>query len=220
MNTKWFWIFKSLQSCIPKVCFDNDKDIIHDNDGNDDDGSVDDDDDNNYEGGDDDIFCCLLFLIEELLELHRGQGMDIYWRDSYTCPTEDEYKEMVQRSKCVLPLNGIICRQHRSTSWKLVYFEVALVSQSKKKKKKKNNNNNNTFPTILVFQNAVISGNTCSQFTSLHRWLEPSMTSCKSPRKVAADAEHCFQAQTRKEIFEKADQQNHFKNDLKEQEIN
>lgn len=24
--------------------------------------------------------------------------MDIYWRDSYTCPTEDEYREMVQRS--------------------------------------------------------------------------------------------------------------------------
>ena len=25
--------------------------------------------------------------------------MDIYWRDSYTCPTEDEYREMVKRSK-------------------------------------------------------------------------------------------------------------------------
>ena len=24
--------------------------------------------------------------------------MDIYWRDSYTCPTEDEYRGMVQRS--------------------------------------------------------------------------------------------------------------------------
>eukprot|EP01137_Pigoraptor_chileana_P031974 Opistho-2@1620 len=34
---------------------------------------------------------------EELLELHRGQGMDIYWRDSNVCPTEDEYREMVQR---------------------------------------------------------------------------------------------------------------------------
>lgn len=32
---------------------------------------------------------------EQLLELHRGQGMDIYWRDSYTCPTEDEYRDMV-----------------------------------------------------------------------------------------------------------------------------
>lgn len=40
---------------------------------------------------------CINIFTEELLELHRGQGMDIYWRDSYSCPTEDEYKEMVQR---------------------------------------------------------------------------------------------------------------------------
>lgn len=31
----------------------------------------------------------------QLLELHRGQGLDIYWRDTYTCPTEEEYKAMV-----------------------------------------------------------------------------------------------------------------------------
>ncbi|KAL9961234.1 hypothetical protein ACROYT_G030139 [Oculina patagonica] len=40
---------------------------------------------------------CITIFTEELLELHRGQGMDIYWRDSYTCPTEDEYREMVKR---------------------------------------------------------------------------------------------------------------------------
>ncbi|XP_073416239.1 geranylgeranyl pyrophosphate synthase isoform X1 [Dendrobates tinctorius] len=32
---------------------------------------------------------------QQLLELHRGQGLDIYWRDTYTCPTEAEYKAMV-----------------------------------------------------------------------------------------------------------------------------
>lgn len=32
---------------------------------------------------------------EELLNLHRGQGMDLFWRDSLTCPTEDDYLEMV-----------------------------------------------------------------------------------------------------------------------------
>ncbi|KAH6951290.1 hypothetical protein HG530_013938 [Fusarium avenaceum] len=32
---------------------------------------------------------------EELLHLHRGQGMDIYWRDASTCPTEEEYFTMV-----------------------------------------------------------------------------------------------------------------------------
>ncbi|EEZ99093.1 terpene synthase [Tribolium castaneum] len=34
---------------------------------------------------------------QQVLELHRGQGMEIYWRDSYTCPTEDEYKQMTIR---------------------------------------------------------------------------------------------------------------------------
>ncbi|KAK3089041.1 hypothetical protein FSP39_000346 [Pinctada imbricata] len=34
---------------------------------------------------------------EQLLELHRGQGMDIYWRDTVTCPSEDEYRAMVIR---------------------------------------------------------------------------------------------------------------------------
>lgn len=31
----------------------------------------------------------------ELLNLHRGQGMDLYWRDTLTCPTEEGYLEMV-----------------------------------------------------------------------------------------------------------------------------
>jgi geranylgeranyl diphosphate synthase, type III len=32
---------------------------------------------------------------EEMLNLHRGQGMDIFWRDTLTIPTEDEYLKMV-----------------------------------------------------------------------------------------------------------------------------
>lgn len=36
---------------------------------------------------------------EQMLEVHRGQGMDIYWRDAVHCPTEEEYKAMVIRSK-------------------------------------------------------------------------------------------------------------------------
>ena len=32
------------------------------------------------------------------MELHRGQGKDIYWRDNYICPTEEEYMEMVRQS--------------------------------------------------------------------------------------------------------------------------
>ncbi|KAF8456077.1 isoprenoid synthase domain-containing protein, partial [Kalaharituber pfeilii] len=32
---------------------------------------------------------------EELLNLHRGQGMDLYWRDLLAAPTEQEYLDMV-----------------------------------------------------------------------------------------------------------------------------
>ena len=35
-------------------------------------------------------------FVSELLNLHRGQGMDLFWRDTLTCPTEDDYLEMVQ----------------------------------------------------------------------------------------------------------------------------
>lgn len=34
-------------------------------------------------------------FVEELLNLHRGQGMDLYWRDTLTCPSEENYLEMV-----------------------------------------------------------------------------------------------------------------------------
>ncbi|KAF8317654.1 terpenoid synthase [Clavulina sp. PMI_390] len=34
-------------------------------------------------------------VTEELLNLHRGQGLELFWRDSLTCPTEDEYVQMV-----------------------------------------------------------------------------------------------------------------------------
>jgi len=32
---------------------------------------------------------------QELLNLHRGQGQDILWRDTCTCPTEEQYRSMV-----------------------------------------------------------------------------------------------------------------------------
>ncbi|KAL8794240.1 MAG: hypothetical protein Q9195_003194 [Heterodermia aff. obscurata] len=32
---------------------------------------------------------------EELINLHRGQGLDLFWRDTLTCPNEDEYLQMV-----------------------------------------------------------------------------------------------------------------------------
>lgn len=35
-------------------------------------------------------------FVGELLNLHRGQGHDIMWRDDVVCPTEEQYLEMVQ----------------------------------------------------------------------------------------------------------------------------
>lgn len=34
---------------------------------------------------------------EQLLELHRGQGMEIYWRDNFQCPSVEEYKQMTMK---------------------------------------------------------------------------------------------------------------------------
>jgi len=34
-------------------------------------------------------------FVEELINLHRGQGREIYWRDNSICPTEGEYDKMV-----------------------------------------------------------------------------------------------------------------------------
>uniref|UniRef100_A0A5S6QUZ7 RRM domain-containing protein n=1 Tax=Trichuris muris TaxID=70415 RepID=A0A5S6QUZ7_TRIMR len=46
--------------------------------------------------------CCALghpdavkIFTEQMLQLHRGQGMDIFWRDSVTCPTEEKYYDMI-----------------------------------------------------------------------------------------------------------------------------
>jgi len=34
-------------------------------------------------------------FVDELLNLHRGQGWDIMWRDSNSCPTLEQYRQMV-----------------------------------------------------------------------------------------------------------------------------
>ena len=34
-------------------------------------------------------------FVQELLNLHRGQGQDILWREECRCPTEEQYRQMV-----------------------------------------------------------------------------------------------------------------------------
>jgi len=37
--------------------------------------------------------------IEMNVESWRGQALDVYWRDNYICPSEEEYMEMITKSK-------------------------------------------------------------------------------------------------------------------------
>ncbi|RAL12474.1 geranylgeranyl pyrophosphate synthase spyE [Aspergillus homomorphus CBS 101889] len=62
---------------------------------------------------------------EELLRLHRGQGMDLYWRDSLTCPSEEEYFDMVADKTGGLFRLAIKLMQCSSTS---TYDYVPLVN--------------------------------------------------------------------------------------------
>ncbi|KAK9780197.1 hypothetical protein SCAR479_02834 [Seiridium cardinale] len=51
---------------------------------------------------------------DELLQLHRGQGMELYWRDLLICPTEDEYLEMISNKTGGLFRLGVKLMQTQS----------------------------------------------------------------------------------------------------------
>lgn len=56
----------------------------------------------------------LATFAEELANLHRGQGMDLYWRDTLTCPTEDDYLDMVGNKTAGLFRLGVKLMQAQS----------------------------------------------------------------------------------------------------------
>ncbi|XP_015117612.1 geranylgeranyl pyrophosphate synthase [Diachasma alloeum] len=71
--------------------------------------------------------------VEELLELWRGQGIDIYWRDNYICPSEAEYRLMaIQKLGALFKLDACLkqvfsdCKKDFSTLSELlgVYFQI------------------------------------------------------------------------------------------------
>ncbi|RCI07498.1 hypothetical protein L249_4539 [Ophiocordyceps polyrhachis-furcata BCC 54312] len=53
---------------------------------------------------------------EEIINLYRGQGMELYWRDSLICPTEEDYLEMVGNKTGGLFRLGIKLMQAESAS--------------------------------------------------------------------------------------------------------
>lgn len=59
---------------------------------------------------------------EELLNLHKGQGMDLFWRDTLTCPTEEEYLEMVDNKTGGLFRLAVKLMQAESETGKYVKY--------------------------------------------------------------------------------------------------
>lgn len=70
----------------------------------------------------------LEIFTEELLNLHRGQGLDLFWRDSLNCPTEEEYLEMVSNKTGGLFRLAIRLLQLESDREKYVLFSASLPS--------------------------------------------------------------------------------------------
>lgn len=67
-----------------------------------------------------------MWFAEELLALHRGQGLDIYWRDNMKCPTEQEYSDMVVASMFLMRsafVSDTLTRHIRD--WRLVQIGSA-----------------------------------------------------------------------------------------------
>lgn len=64
---------------------------------------------------------------EELVNLHRGQGMDLFWRDTLTVPTEEEYLEMVGNKTGGLFRLAIRLMQAESPSDRYVFPDLQLV---------------------------------------------------------------------------------------------
>lgn len=58
----------------------------------------------------------IIIYTEELLNLHRGQGMDLFWRDTLTCPSEEDYLEMVGNKTGGLFRLAVKLMQAESTS--------------------------------------------------------------------------------------------------------
>lgn len=46
--------------------------------------------------------------LEEMQDLHIGQSYDLYWTRNTICPTEEEYLEMVEKSKYLLRLRKFL----------------------------------------------------------------------------------------------------------------
>jgi geranylgeranyl diphosphate synthase type 3 len=65
--------------------------------------------------------------IEELMSLHRGQGMDILWRDTLRCPSEDEYVDMVKASTLATSAKKLVSKRYFPETGGLLRIAVKLM---------------------------------------------------------------------------------------------
>ncbi len=56
-----------------------------------------------------------------MINLHHGQGFDIFWRDHQICPTEEEYKKMVLDSTRT-PLLSLLTWHHTRSLYATTLF--------------------------------------------------------------------------------------------------
>jgi geranylgeranyl diphosphate synthase, type III len=70
-----------------------------------------------------------ILISDELIALHRGQGMEIFWRDNLTCRTIDEYIEVVNNKTSGLLRLAIRLMQEFSSSD--VYYIESYVFDSR-----------------------------------------------------------------------------------------
>ena len=73
-------------------------------------------------------------FVGELLNLHRGQGHDIAWRDAIRCPTEEEYLEMVKDKtgglfRLAVGLLQSFATSHKDTDFSSLVNNLAMYFQ-------------------------------------------------------------------------------------------
>ncbi|KAF9229932.1 isoprenoid synthase domain-containing protein, partial [Melanogaster broomeanus] len=62
---------------------------------------------------------------QELIRLHRGQGLDIYWRDAGICPTEEYIDMALGKASGVLRLSVRIIMTCATTNTRVNYVPLA-----------------------------------------------------------------------------------------------
>jgi geranylgeranyl diphosphate synthase, type III len=73
-------------------------------------------------------------FVGELLNLHRGQGHDIAWRDAIRCPTEEDYLTMVQDKtgglfRLAVGLMQCFASTHKDTDFNPLVNQLAMYFQ-------------------------------------------------------------------------------------------